>query len=411
MRHRLAALAVALSLSTSAFASPSADATRAALEGRAGSFEAAAGALSGASDVEARFGEGMLLFARAVERWGQAQYRQGLRAPSGAGLLVPLMRLPVPENPSPEVVTYESQRAAIRAFLDDLTAARAALAKVTGEVKITLDLNAVAFDLAGDPARRSRLGEIIAAVQRIGRPAPPGAPPPTSEPWIVAFDEADARWLQGYASLMSATLEFALAYDWSESFAVYGAQFYPRATPPPPQRPAVENTARHDPFRPDLFADSVAFLHSIHWPLVEPQRMAAARERLLETIAQSRASWKLILAETDDDHEWVPSPRQKSAAVTFAPVTQSVVDGWLSTLDDFEAALNGEKLVGHRLLAQGFNLKKVFLEPRPFDLVLWATGHAAQPYLADGPTLTQESFLRWNRMLAGGFLGYAAWFN
>jgi len=249
-RHALAA-ALALALPHGALAGPSAEAARAALEGRAGAFEVAAARLGATahaapSDVEARFGEGLLLFARAVERWGQTQYRQGLRPPQGLGLIVPLMRLPVPENPAPEVVTYERQRETLKQFLDDLTAASAALEKVKGEVKITLDLNAVALDLtaAGDPARRSRLGDVIAAMQTMGGPrarAQQGSPPQPREEWIVAFDEADARWLQGYASLLSATLEFALAYDWSESFAVYGAQFYPRATPGPQQRPAREH--------------------------------------------------------------------------------------------------------------------------------------------------------------------------
>jgi hypothetical protein len=39
------------------------------------------------------------------------------------------------------------------------------------------------------------------------------------------------------------------------------------------------------------------------------------------------------------------------------------------------------------------------------------SGHAAAPYLADGPTLDATSWRQWNMMLNGGFLGYAVWFN
>ena len=37
---------------------------------------------------------------------------------------VPFLRMPVPVNPSPDVPTYEIQRAALQTFLDDLTGGR-----------------------------------------------------------------------------------------------------------------------------------------------------------------------------------------------------------------------------------------------------------------------------------------------
>lgn len=413
MRPSLAALALALALSAPALAGPSADATREALEGRGPAFEQAAHVLRSApaDDQEARFGEGLLLFARAVERYGQAQYRHGLRAPmAGAGFL-PFLRLPVPENPSPEPLSYETQRKTLAAFLDDLAEAKTALAKVAGDPKIRFDMNAVTLDFTGDSARRTRLGDLVEQMQTGGRPMRPGAPPPAGpQDWRVAFDLGDALWLQGYCNLLSAGLEFALAYDWSESFAIFGRQFYRRAEAPPIPFVAGRGGGGITGADGDI-ADVVAFVHSIRWPIVEPQRMAAARQRLLETIALSRASWKAILAETDDEREWIPSPNQKDAAVTFAPVTQQTVDGWLATLNDFEAALKGEKLIGHWRLTKGFDLSKVFTQPRAFDLVLWATGHAAAPYVAEGPTLDATAWRRWNALLGGGFLGYAIWFN
>jgi hypothetical protein len=413
MRPNLAALAFSLALCAPALAGPSADLATAALEGRGPAFEQAAQALRAApaGDREARFGEGLVLFARAVERYGQAQHRHGLRAPpAGAGFL-PFLRMPVPVNPSPEPLGYEAQRKTLAAFLDDLGKAKAALAKVEGDPKIRFDMNAVALDFTGDPSRRVRLGDLVAQMQSGGRAMRPGAPPPAGpQDWRVAFDRGDALWLQGYCNLLSAGLEFALAHDWSESFGILGRQFYPRA-----EAPAIPFVTARDgrgmTGADGDIVDLVAFVHSIRWPVVEPKRMSAARERLLETIALSRASWKAILAETDDEREWVPSPDQKDAAVTFAPVTQQTVEGWLATLDDFEAALKGEKLVGHWRLAKGFDLSKVFTQPRPFDLVSWASGHAAAPYLVDGPTLDSTAWRRWNALLGGGFLGYAIWFN
>ena len=93
------------------------------------------------------------------------------------------------------------------------------------------------------------------------------------------------------------------------------------------------------------------------------------------------------------------------------PVTQAQVDGWLHALDDFDAVLDGTKLVPHWRFSQGFNLKRVFFEPRDFDLVLWVAGYGAVPYLEDGPTLSISDWNQWNHAFNGNFLGYALWFN
>ena len=60
---------------------------------------------------------------------------------------------------------------------------------------------------------------------------------------------------------------------------------------------------------------------------------------------------------------------------------------------------------------KGINLRRVFEEPQPFDLVLWITGPAALPYLEDGPMTSTDE---WNRITAafeGSFGSYAIWFN
>jgi hypothetical protein len=73
--------------------------------------------------------------------------------------------------------------------------------------------------------------------------------------------------------------------------------------------------------------------------------------------------------------------------------------------------LDGIKLLPHWRFSEGFNFKRVFFEPRDFDLVLWAAGYSAVPYLEDGPTLSLTDWNQWNRAINGNFLGYALWFN
>ena len=182
------------------------------------------------SDNEARFGLGMIRFAAAVENFGQRQYRYGLRAPPN--MKFPFFRLPVPLNPSPEEVTYDKQRESLRALLDDLARVEATLAPMMArETKIVIDLSAVQFDFRGDGKadRSETLGAILAAMQSRGvRPAPnePGS-------FEVKFDNSDALWLRGYCHLLSASLEFVLAYDWRNTFERTAGLFYPRVTPPP----------------------------------------------------------------------------------------------------------------------------------------------------------------------------------
>lgn len=407
MRRLIAASVLILGLGGAASAGPSADLARAHLEGRAGavSLEAGLAALAARGDAEARFGEGLLRFARAVEKWGQAQHRYGLRPPPG--LPMPLTRLVVPPNPNPEEVDYAKIRAAHAAFLADLKAAAAALAKVESETKVVVDLNAVHLDFAstGKVDEASRLGAVMAAMRMTGAPQAGKA-----EPFEIAFDRGDALWLQGYCNLLSALLEFGLAHDWRETFDISAHRFYPKVAGARPVADAGSARARGMIGDTASIADLVAMVHTIRWPVIEPARLLAARDHLLAVAQLSRASWAAIRAETDDDREWLPNPKQTGAA-RFAPVGDEQIDGWLGVMSEIEAALKGEKLVPHWRYDKGMDIARIFTEPRPFDLVLWVAGPGVVPYLKDGPTLSQEDWRRWQAIFRGNFFGYALWFN
>ena len=361
------------------------------------------------SDNEARFGLGMIRFAEAIDNFGRRQFRYGLRAPSIAKL--PVMRLPVPFNPAPEELTYEKQRESLQGLLDDLAKVEATLAPMTAsETKIVIDLNAVQFDFRGDGKADSSetLGSILAEMRSRSVRQSPDEP----VPFEVKFDNSDALWLRGYCHLLSASLEFVLAYDWRSTFERTAGLFYPRVAPPPfGANPHF--ASRRDGFPSDAveIADLIVLIHEIRWPLIEPARLQVAHGHLKQVVAMSRASWRSILAETNDDREWIPGPQQKNGVITSMPVTQAQVDGWLHALDDFDAVLDGTRLLPHWRFSEGFNFKRVFFEPRDFDLVLWAAGYSTVPYLEDAPTLSVSDWDQWNQAFNGNFLGYALWFN
>jgi hypothetical protein len=100
-------------------------------------------------DREARFGLGLVRFALAVERFAQSLYRYGLAPPET--LSVPLLRFPVPTNPTPEPITYQAFRDILKVFDDDLASAEKTLQNVgDGDVGIVVDIARVRFDLRRD---------------------------------------------------------------------------------------------------------------------------------------------------------------------------------------------------------------------------------------------------------------------
>jgi hypothetical protein len=354
------------------------------------------------TNEQARLGLGVIRFLRAIERLSQGLYGYGLKSPES--FMVPVVRLPVPPNPNPEPITYADFRALLETYVADLARAEETIAGVTSsDVKLVLDLSQIRYDVEGD----GRVGadeRLLAIIQRIT--GIPEAEMPAS--LTFAFDAGDARWLQGYSHVLMAIGEFLLAHDWQESFDVSFFHFFPGMESPFRDALVPPTGNSNDQISP--VADLISFLH-IRWPVVEPERMAAVREHLKATIALSRESWQAIVAERDDDREWIPNPEQTNRFADVLPVSPERIDAWYAVLDEAEAVLDGEKLVPHWRFSQGFNLRRVFEEPQPFDLVLWITGPATLPYLEDGPVATPEEWGRLTQAFEGNFGLFAVWVN
>ncbi|MFN4142930.1 hypothetical protein [Aestuariivirga sp.] len=358
-------------------------------------------------DDQARFALGATQFIRAVEGLAQDMYRHGLQPPRDAAMLLPFFRFPLPPNPRAEPLDYEKMRAVFKRALEGLGKADATLAGLgNAEVKLPVAVGLARLDLDGNGKadEQESLFAVFNATLGGGN-----LPPEAAERFIISFDRGDAAWLRGYANLLSALIEFMLAHDGKLSFEASAHMLFPDAGLPnavldrQPGAPA-------DQYGMAAAADLLAAVHLMHWPVTEPKRMASALAHLEQTASLSRESWRFILAETDDEAEWIPSPRQ-TKGVTGVPVTEETLDGWMVFLSEFEALLKGEKLVPHWRLAKGINLRRVFLEPRPFDPILWAQGSAALPYLEDGPMTDAQTWNRIMEMFSGNFLNYALWFN
>jgi len=348
---------------------------------------------------EARAGLATVKFVRAIEKLSQGLYRYGLQQPRNSFML-PIVRLPVPVNPDPEPITYEAFRGLLSDFASDVTATEKLLGDMgPGEFKLPLDLARIRYDVNGD-GKAEEDESFLAVVERVTGVSRDRLPTDLT----FAFDRADAYWLQGYCNVILGVDDFFLAYDWHESFEYTFHIFFPKSDLP--------FTRALDAAGPDDFtniADLISFLH-VRWPLADQKLMSASRAAFKKAVALSRKDWDAIEAETDNDREWLPGPKQTGRFAGFS-VTEQRIQAWRAVLDQVELMLDGKKLVPHWRFRQGFNLAKVFEEPRPFDIVLWVTGPAALPYLENGPIGTSQD---WNGLadaFEGSFGIYMAWFN
>src|SRR5690606_38876307 len=298
----------------------------------------------------------------------------------------------------------------------------------SGDYVVLLDPMKIRIDVNGDGEAEDTesIGQIMTRAfgmaDPVARPARPTTPPDAtrsardqtpSEPAIpdtsIAFDRADAIWLAGYSQVLAAQADFFLAHDFSSFVDATFHRFFPRAGLPM-QEFARGGMLVLDPDTDTAIADLIAGIHTLNWPVVEPERLRRVLTRSKAIIALSRRNWEAILAETDDQRELVPSPKQ-TPIVPDGRVTDEVVAAWRETLDVAEQVLEGELLVPHWRFRQGFDLKAYFETATRTDIMMLLTGYDALPYLREGPVATAESFAAANRVFGNELLGYVFWFN
>ncbi|CDX31356.1 conserved exported hypothetical protein [Mesorhizobium sp. SOD10] len=366
-----------------------------------------------ARDPASAYAAGAGEFFTALELLAGGLHRHGFESPKS--FMLPLMQLPVPDNPNPQPLTYEEFRAILVAFRDRLEKSAATLGSVpaNADIGMVVDLTRLGIDLNEDGAIApdESFAAIMASLSRGGIDTSNAAPSLT-----FRFDRADGFWLQGYAEFLMAQADFWLAHDFRNAFDGSFHMLFPRAKLPlqdalVPLDGGMSGNIFASEWR---FADFVSLVHLVNWPVIEPERRQAARRHLLEMIRLSREDWKSILAETDNDREWLPGPQQKGVnLLTGLEVGEEQVQAWLATLTVAEDLLEGRVLLPHfRITGKGINMKRFFDEPTPFDLVLSITGPGIAPYLESGKILTSDDFDQIQREFGGaGFLTFALWFN
>ncbi len=360
-------------------------------------------------DDQARFGLGVLQFLQAVESFGQNLYRYGLRSESTRGFSGPFIRLPIPENPNSQTISYEALRKTIDDFRSGLLRAETTLSQINDpDVKLPLHFNIIKLDLNGDGIsdENESLWKVYAKVT-----GNTDMKEQDANNFLICFDRGDVHWLRGYCHLLSAMMEIYLAHDSHQTFEHTAHLLFNKVESPYAFLSCGTHSHNFKNSDASLF-DLIAIVHSINWSVVEPKRMAEALHHFEAVVAQSHESWRWIMAETDDDHEWLPNPNQ-TGVIPNVKVTHAMVDAWGDIMTEIGKLLAGDLLIpfwrGDAHV--GINLRKVFLEPRTLDLVYWVQGAAATPYLQKGTCTDPKLWSRLQEVFGHNFPGFALWFN
>lgn len=341
-------------------------------------------------------------FLGGVEGALQLRWQTGLRADWSE---LPLMRLPIPENPQARAFRPEDLTDVLKGVDARMDAARAALDRLGGqEVGLEIALSDLWFDINANGSRDP--GEEVAAVAGLTLAgAARGAIAPPPDP-VIRFDTADAAWLSAYTHFLSGFVTLTRAFDPAPAVARVQAAATALAalhgeTPPPNALDMIFGRQ----------VDRLAIiLHALASP-PDPVFTRAARAHLLAMVAENRRFWALVEAETDDDREWIPNDSQTSAmGLRMPPGTGA---RWQAVLADAEALLEGRLLMPHwRMGAEaGIDLRAMFENPPPVDIVAWVQGEGFLPYARKGPRVSPDNWLDFEALMQGDAALFAVILN
>lgn len=358
-------------------------------------------ALPQPSEAE-RFAYGGVTFLATIEAALQLRYQVRL-APQLD--MIPVLRLPVPENPDPQPFRAELISDILAATVEGMQSASDILQQIpeTAEYGVEIRLADLWFDIDAD-GKRGPGEDLLDVGARLF--AGTGFNRAAGEAVEIRFDLADSRWLAAYAQLIRGVSLTILTYDPTKAIAELMRDKAELAALNAGSAPA--NAV--DYMIGDFVDSAGAALMALRFD-PDSARAAEALDAFEAVIAQNRAFWQLVAAETDDQAEWIPNDRQRSAlGLTFPKGT---AETWASVLDDADKLLKGELLLPYWRLGEdlGLNLRKLFLEPRPVDPVGWILGGSALPYAEKGPRITSQSLWAFDRLMQGRGLMFAAILN
>lgn len=349
---------------------------------------------------EDRFALAGIRFLSGVEGALQLRWQTGVRADWSE---LPVLRLPIPENPAARPFEPRDFTTLVTDLEARMAGSRSALADLGDQpFALQIALSDLWFDINMNGARDE--GEDVASVAGLtlggaGRITVADNP-------VITFDSADAAWLSAYTHFLSGVTNLALAYNPEPAIQRVqdsSAAIYALWGDTPPTNALDMMFGRQ--------ADRAAMVLHALAQTPDPALTRKAHGHLLAMITENRRFWSLVDAETDSTGEWVPNDRQTSAlGIVMPPGTG---ERWQAVLADAEKLLTGDLLIPHwRFGAEaGINLRKLFENPVPLDLVTVIQGEGLLPFAEKGPRASPFAWNEFTRLVEGDAMLFALFLN
>lgn len=351
--------------------------------------------------AETSFQLGGIRFLRAVETMLQTRYDSY----DASVPFIPGMAAMLPPNPnakfSPDFV-----EAGLKGALDHLDGARTALDAATqGTFATELPLDALWLDIDRN-RQRAEWESLRAILEGLGAQADW-----QSFDGRIRFDTADAEWLAAYVHLMSGTSELVLSVDPTSAIkTVYEGRMQLER--------AGAIGAPDFLFGDDEWIDQAAAVLMALNGKPDAARTRKALDHFRQMIAHNRKFWPEMMAETDNDHEWLPNPSQTSSF--GIAITPEIAAGWQDVLAELEEMIEGRALIPFwrtppgpegAATGVGINLKRLLSDPPDLNVALLIQGAAIAPYLEQGKLVTLNAWNRFGQLTRGDGLLMAAILN
>lgn len=235
---------------------------------------------------------------------------------AGHRFLVDLERV-LEEGGHMKLLDHEAGRAVWSTFVDELEAVDKDLAIVAADPAFSLELCLACWEhdwnRSGEVDERDHLLfqlEVDAEGKDLAETDPRRKP-------TYRFDVGDAEWARAMISFQRAAIEIILAYDWRELDKLFAGMFGKSSDP------------------------------VITIRLGNAAGVKQARELVIAGLDHADRCRAAYLAETDDDREWVPNPRQRSYAMPL-PVDASLYARWAEITGDLRRMLKSEEGISFR---------------------------------------------------------------
>lgn len=340
-----------------------------------------------------QFALGGVRFLAAIETALQTRYRTGLSTTLTELSDIPILRLPIPENPMPETFTGAMIEQMFAQISTDMAGSIGALAAISDDSAVVVTINTadIWFDINMSGNREAGEGLIAVAGLTLNNGLEPQSKP------VIRFDTADAAWLSAYAHLLAGISEVVLTFGPAETIDKIRNSITDLA--------ALNALGAPKDYGYDAEFGSYVDIAAMILGALEGQpdiaHSRAAHAHFLAMIADNRVFWDRVAQESDNNAEWIPNKRQVSALpINFPPDTGPT---WQLVLAEANAVLNGDLLIPHWRMGNGagIDLAALMENPPNVDLIGMIQGVDLIPYARAGRLIEGRSLTRFEQLLQG----------